>query len=291
MIDRPVFILGTGRSGTTLLLQVLALHPNFAWFSNYSQKFPRCPLVALLSRVYDFPLAHRFLASNGARYLPKPRESYAMLNYCTDSMFTCHRMLDASDVDGSTRRRYRAAVKAYLCLQAKRRFIQKHTGFARVRYLQAIFPDALFIHVYRDGRAVANSMNTVRWWSGNLDAWWWGEMKTDYMQEYLDAGKEPIVLAGIIWKTLMDMIEEECSELPKDRIHRIRYDQMIGNLPGTIKEIEHFCGLQESLRFDRHVHSTHVANMDTKWSRTLSCRQKELLERCVGEHLKKYGFC
>jgi len=289
MIDRPVFILGTGRSGTTLFLNVLALHPDFAWFSTYSQKLPGHPTVGLLSRVRDLPLADR-LVSKSSRYVPRPIEAIAMLNYCTDSVFTSQRMLAASDVTEPTRRRYRATVEAFLRLQGKRRFVQKHTGFARIRYLRAIFPDALFIHVYRDGRAVANSMNKVDWWSGDFDSWWWDDIKPEYMQEYLDSGKEPIVLAGIVWKTLMDLIEEECGELPEDRLIRIRYDEMVGDLPATMREVVRFCGLRESPRFDRHVRSMRVANMDTKWVRRLSDRQKEMLERCIGEHLTKYGF-
>ena len=53
MIARPVFILGTGRSGTTLFLNVLAFHPDFTWFSTFSKRFPDHPSVAFLSRIHD----------------------------------------------------------------------------------------------------------------------------------------------------------------------------------------------------------------------------------------------
>ncbi len=290
MINRPVFILGTARSGTTLFLNVLAFHPDFAWFSTFSKRFPGYPSVAFLSRIHDIPMADR-LFSKSYRYLPRPAESYSMLNYCTDSVFTAPKMLNASDVTESTRQRYRGIVEDYVEIQGKSRFIQKYVGFARTRYLKNIFPDALFIQVYRDGRAVANSRNNVDWWSGNLDTgWWWGDMKPEYMREYLDSGKEPIVLAGIVWKTVMDLIDEECAELPDDQLIRIRYDEMISDLPGTMRKVVKFCGLRESQRFERHVHNTQVSNMDTKWRERLSDRQKELLKHCLGEHLIKYGF-
>ena len=200
-------------------------------------------------------------------------------------------MLSALDVTKSTRRRYRGIVKDYIRIQGKSRFIQKYTGFARIRYLKAIFPDALFIHVYRDGRAIVNSMNNVTWWTGDLHTcWWWGDMEPEYMREYLDSGKEPIVLAGIVWKTVMDLIDEECAELPDDQLIRIRYDEMISDLPGTMRKVVKLCGLRESQCFERHVRNTQVANMDTKWGQRLSDRQKELLKRCLGEHLIKYGF-
>jgi len=288
-IDRPVFILGTGRSGTTLFFNVLSFHPEFAWFSTYSQKFPGHPSVALLSRIHNLPLFGQ-LVSKSSKYIPRPIESYAMLNYCTESLFTSRRMLDASDVTDSTLKLYRRTVAAFVRWQEKRRFIQKHTGFGRIRYLRAIFPDALFIHIYRDGRAVANSMNKVNWWQGNLDAWWWTDMKASYMEEYMVTGKDPIILAGIVWKTLMDLIEEECNELPETQLMRIRYDEMVTDLLGTMKKVICFCALSDSQRFERHVNSTRVANMDTKWVRMLSSQQQKLLERYIGDHLEKYGF-
>ena len=290
MIDRPVFIFGIGRSGTTLFLNVLAFHPDFAWFSNFSKRFPSHVSVAFLSRIHDIPMADR-LFSKSLRYLPRPAESYSMLNYCTDSVFTAPKMLNASDVTESARRRYRAIVEDYMRIQGKSRFIQKHVGFARIRYLKAIFPDALFIHVYRDGRAIVNSMNNVTWWTGDLHTcWWWGDMEPEYMREYLDSGKEPIVLAGIVWKTVMDLIDEECAELPDDQLIRIRYDEMISDLPGTMRKVVKFCGLRESQRFERHVRNMRVMNMDTKWVKMLSDRQKELLRHCLDKHLMKYGF-
>ena len=116
MINRPVFILGTGRSGTTLFLNVWAFHPDFAWFSNFSERFPGYPSVAFLSRIHDIPMADR-LFPRSSRYFPRPVESYSMLNYCTDSVFTAPKMLNSSDVTESTCQRYRAIVEDYMRIQ------------------------------------------------------------------------------------------------------------------------------------------------------------------------------
>ena len=88
----------------------------------------------------------------------------------------------------------------------------------------------------------------------------------------------------------MDLIEKECAELPDNQFMRIRYDEMIRDLPVTMKKVVDFCGLRESQRFERHACNTRVSNMDTKWGKMLSNRQKELLKRCLGKHLMKYGF-
>jgi hypothetical protein len=34
----PIFILGAGHSGTTILYKMLSMHPDVAWFSQFSQR-------------------------------------------------------------------------------------------------------------------------------------------------------------------------------------------------------------------------------------------------------------
>ncbi|PPR21425.1 MAG: Gluconolactonase, partial [Alphaproteobacteria bacterium MarineAlpha10_Bin3] len=77
-----------------------------------------------------------------------------------------------------------------------------------------VFPDARFIHVARDGRAVANSMVNVSWWDGTMDSWWWGDMDAADQAVLESCRHEPAVLAGVIWKTLMDYIADARASLP-----------------------------------------------------------------------------
>ena len=287
-IDRPVFVFGTGRSGTTLFFNLLSFHPHFAWFSNYSHLFPRWPGVALLSRLHDLAFADRLIRKSW-RIIPMPIETYAVLDDVTKSLFTAERLLGPEDATPEIKKRFRRVVTDYLRFQGKKRFIHKHTGFARTRFLDAIFPDAHFVHVYRDGRAVANSLVQAGWWKG-LDSWQWGEMNSEYMQEYLESGEEPVVLAGIVWKTLMDEIEAECRFLPRSRLLGVSYGALIKNAKEVMDQVCEFCGLPPSERFRRHVLATQISDMDTKWRHDLTEREKSLLEQSIGPHLTKYGF-
>ncbi len=287
-IDRPVFIVGTGRSGTSLFFELLSFHPQFAWFSNYSHFYPRLHWIAMLARVHDLPFADRILRKQW-RLTPKPTETYRVLDQVTESLFTAPRPLTPAEATEPIRDRFRRIVADYLRFQGKPRFASKHTGFGRIRFLDAIFPDALFIHVSRDGRAVANSLNLVDWWTG-LDFWRWGEMKPEYLQEYRDSGEERIVLAGITWKTLMDAIEAECQELPPSRLHRVRYGDLIADTRRTLDDALRFCDLPCNERLERHLARQRISNMDTKWRHDLSPRQRALLESSIGPHLERYGF-
>ena len=287
-IDRPIFVIGTGRSGTTLFFQLLGFHPDLAWFSTYGNYFYRQTWPALLSRVRDLPGVDRVLPLE-SRYMPKPTEAYGVLNEVTEGLFTAYRRLEAADASPAIQARFRARVAAYLRLQGKPRFANKHTGFARTRFLRAIFPDARFIHVYRDGRAVASSLIRVDWWK-ELESWHWGPMRPENAEEYERSGRNPLVLAAISWKTLMDEIEDETRELGPDVLLRIRYDDLVNDLRGAMQSVLRFADLREHPRFWSRVERHAVHDMETKWRTKLDAKQRELLEKSLAEHLQKYGF-
>lgn len=287
-IDRPIFVIGTGRSGTTLFFHLLALHPDLAWFSNYGNRWPRHAWPASLSRVRDLPGIDR-LVELDRRFMPQPAEAYAILDELTEGAFTSDRRLDDRDVTPGIRVRFRRRVAAVQQFQGRSRFAHKHTGFARARYLRAIFPEARFIDVYRDGREVAASLSRVGWWRG-LESWRWGEMRPDYHEEFLSSGRSPIVLAAINWKTLMDEIEDECRELPGETLLRVRYDDLIADPRPVLERTLRFAGLPDSDRFWSRVRRQAIHENETTWRTHLGSEQRELLEKCLSLHLQKYGF-
>ena len=287
-VHRPIFVIGTGRSGTTLFFQMLCFHPDLAWFSTYGNFLYRSSWPALLSRVRDLPGIDRLMRPD-ARYAPKPAESYGILDHLTERLFTAPRRLEASDATPLIAERFRERVRAYLRLQGKPRFANKHTGFARTRFIRAIFPDARFIHVYRDGRAVANSLVGVDWWR-ELDSWGWGQMRPEYAEEYERSGKNRLVLAAISWKTLMDEIEDETRELGSETLMRVRYDNLVNDLRPSLESALRFAELPGRPLFWRRVEQHAVHDLDTNWRRKLEPAQRELLEKSLAEHLQKYGF-
>lgn len=287
-IDSPILMLGTGRSGTTLALNLLACHPDVAWSSQFTNYFPRLPQLALYARILDIDPVRRRLPSSW-RLTPRPSEPYKFLNYVTDGMFTQPRPLLGSEVTPATAKRYRHAVRQHLHWQGKSRFLQKHTGFPRTRYLQAVFPDAKFVHIHRDGRAVANSLVHVGFFDGTMASWAWGPMRPEFEQEYLESDRAPIVLAAIWWKTLVDFIEPAMAELPPDRGTTVRYDALIARPEETMAELAAFSGLDASPTFRRRVQQFHISGSDDKWKRLPEADQR-LLEASLGDYLERFGF-
>jgi len=288
-IDRPICILGTGRSGTTLFFRVLSQHPHLGWFSNFTNKHPRAPWLAAWSRILDLPVVGPRMSFDW-RLTPKPREANRLLAEITEGVFSQPRRLTAADALPEHVEALRASVRAHLGWQGKKRFLHKHTGFPRIDWLTEVFPDARFIHVARDGRAVVNSMVNVSWWDGTMDSWWWGDMDAADQAVLESCRHEPAVLAGVIWKTLMDYIADARASLPADRFLEIRYDGMVRDPRGTMARVLDFCGLPASNRFDVRVSSIRVHDFDDKWKKDLGEESIRLLQDYLAPHLEKHGF-
>lgn len=126
----PVFIVGCGRSGTTLLRHVLDLHPHIAAFPTEAD-----------------PLWH-------PRVLPWPSSKEPVPPIWADPIaFTQISLAGWPPEHG---RRLRAVFGAYQRMAGGTVFVLKNIklNFMLPRVHEA-FPDARFIHMVRDGRAVA----------------------------------------------------------------------------------------------------------------------------------------
>ncbi len=115
----PTFIVGAPRSGTTLAVDLFATHPDVA---NWSEA----------GRIFD-PLHYH-----------DPDAEHAWTE---------------ADATPARIQRLRRWLAWYRHAQGKPRFVNKHPrNSLRIPYLLCAFPDARFIHVIRDGRAVVSSM-------------------------------------------------------------------------------------------------------------------------------------
>ena len=121
MIRRPIIILGSVRSGTTLLGKVLAHHPEVAYWEE-------------------------------PKHIWRHRHAYRAHDRLTDS-----------DVTPAICKYIHTQFDSYRRAQNKPRFMEKTpSNCLRVPFIRKIFPDALFIHMIRDGRASATSAR-VQW--------------------------------------------------------------------------------------------------------------------------------
>lgn len=288
-LDPPVFLIGTGRCGSTLLLRMLACHPDLAWMSHYTARLPGGPAWARLHRLHDVPALTGLLARPPSRAVPQPTEHYAALEAMTDHLFTAPRPLAADEVTPEARARLRAWVRGHLDATGRERFLFKHTGFPRVAYLQRVFPEARFVHVVRDGRAVASSLCHVGWWSGE-GHWGWDPLTDDELALYRESGCHELVLAALYWKTLMGHLDRAPSDAAPGHLVTLRYDQLVADPLAALRGLCDALDLSWDPRFVARVRSIPITSDDTGWRRRLTDEEQGLLERAIGPALRAHGF-
>src|SRR5436305_12352172 len=89
-ISKPIIIIGSGRSGTTIISEIIFRHESLAWPSNYQEKFPSLPETNLLRSFFDNRLWHVLgqkpqlnKVSSFNKFLFKHAEAYHFWEYLT----------------------------------------------------------------------------------------------------------------------------------------------------------------------------------------------------------------
>ena len=284
-IKKPIFIVGSGRSGTTVFYRFLSTHPDVCWFSNYSDRFLDAKLIPLVHRILDLPflgiLAKKGIISDRKLYI-KPTEAGRIYHdYCgfKNSIKTTE-----DDLDIEIENKFKDLIKRHLSLTGKERFLSKQTANnQRIRLINKMFSDAYYIHIIRDGRAVANSLLNVNWWN-DTDIWWLGKKAFECKKK----GKQPIELCGLHWKRDVEEILKN-KGLFEDRYIEVKYEDFILDVRGTMKKIVNFCELSNSDYFIKMLPQT-LPDMNFKWKNNLNEEQKTTLDNTLRPFLALLGY-
>jgi hypothetical protein len=286
-IKKPIFLIGSGRSGTTILYNILSLHPDTCWFSNISNKYQRTCVLAFLHNFIGLPLKRNklkrnILKSSTSRWAIKPSEGDNIYHsYCG---FKETQKTTEDDWNEKIEKKFKRIIKCHLILTGKKRFLNKQTSNTqRIRLINRMFPDAYYIHIIRDGRAVSNSYLNITWWN-DLKIWWLGYTPREWEKK----GKEPIELCALNWKHNVEEILRN-KELFANRYLEIRYEELVKDVKSLIYKILEFCDLKISKSFLDFLPQT-LPDMNNKWRKELNDHQKMILNRTLEESLTKLGY-
>jgi sulfotransferase family protein len=298
------FVIGTGRCGSTLIHEVLARHPAVGFVSNLDAKLPMLDLSGrwnnvLLRRAAPRdprlgPFRDRPHLLERGRLRVAPSEGWQVLERQVSPILTePHRDLVAGDATPRLAARLRWFFERRMAAQGRPVFLHHVTGWPRAGLLNAVFPQARFIHVVRDGRAVANSWLQTSWWTGYQGPanWYLGPLPEPYAKEWETSGPSFVLLAGLGWKLLLDAFEAARAAVPGSQWLEVRYEDLLADPRGQIAAMLDFLGLQWTTGFEagfsRFVFETRRREA---FRRDLDADSLALLERSLAGHLRAYGY-
>jgi omega-hydroxy-beta-dihydromenaquinone-9 sulfotransferase len=234
----------------------------------------------------DYPVVGELL-----RRRVKPAESYPFWEHHCKGFSAPYRDLEAADVTERTKKHIPRAM-AKILTEKRYRLLLKITGWPRIGFLSEIFEDAKFIHVMRDGRAVANSMINVYFWQGwkGPQNWGWGELSPAQEGEWSKHGQSFVVLAAIQWKILMDAMEKAKEAISNDNFLEVRYEDLCSDPIGQVRKVTQFCELEWPAGFERQLGKYQLKNTNDKFRYDLTPKQQADLEEVLGDYLKRYGY-
>lgn len=202
----PVFVIGCPRSGTTLLSLMLSSHSRIA--IPPETRF----LLPVFRRRHSFGdltevgnrrrLARALVRHKGTkfRHLGLPPE------------LVRRAVVRSSPTIGSA---IGAVYRTYADSQGKARWGDKRpTYFRNVDLLRALFPDAQFVHLVRDGRDCVASLKRMRWW------------------------RQGTVGALATWVHAVDCARRAARRLPDGTFHELRYEDLVAH---PRRELQKLC--------------------------------------------------
>ena len=237
----PLFIIGHWRSGTTLLHEMLMLDDRFC-----------CPNTYHCFTPGHFLLTEDFLTAALAWMIPAKRpmddvvagwdrpqeDEFALMNMGAPSPYRrmafpvtspdVPQSLDLAHLSPAELDRWKQMLRRFLSTLAvkdsRRPVLKSPPHTARVGVLAEMFPEARFLHLVRDPFVVFSS--TMRLWRSLHEV--------QSLQVDRGASLEHYVFAA--FEEMYAAFERDRATLPADRLHEIKYEDLVRDPVGRLAE-------------------------------------------------------
>jgi hypothetical protein len=289
-----VFLVGAGRSGTTLLYKLLCLHPAVAYISNYENRLEWFP-DGIAARAVSWRLEEKSRAwfnSSGNAYFtnrpllkkafPTPHEGESIFEACGVPLFPAR----GDRPDEQTARRLRARFDRIRRRAGASTFLSKRTANnRRIEYLSAIFPDARFVHLVRDGRDVARSLASVAWWDRHR-VWWDGRTALEMEQ----SGEPRLSICARNWVREFEEVRTQLAAIDPTSSMELRYETLLQDPVRQLEKVLQFIGLERLACFRATIRSLKLRPQSPSRETTLEGHQLDCVLRETRPLLRELGY-
>jgi len=271
IIDRPIFIIGIQRSGTTILNKFFTRHKDTAFFENFSSRYYRSPwkfkFIPILLKLQKLKY--------GPKFRPKSNEGRVWRRFFTEIDY-----LDESKVTVEIKNYYYSAIKTELRAFKGKRFANKNPADClRLRWINAMFPDAYYILIWRDPKAVVNSIYQ------KMQNQWENDLITEYEHGYHGYvtvkekfGKDVSKLESCInyYNYLKIVLLKDLNKI-KRPIIELRYENFVKRPRDELKKLYEFTDLDWYDDLSKDIPETLELINNEKWKK-LSDKERHILE-------------
>lgn len=295
--EQPAFLLGAPRSGTSLVYKALCLHPDAAFISQWVQRYPRITALSVVDRLARlsrraqqwawFPEGNAYAygrkRSLVERLYPAPAEGETVFARAGVPVA----LVEHPPVVGPEIQRLQRAFRSIRRWNGGSVLVVKRiANNRRVPLLEVAFPDARYVEIVRDGRAVALSISKVNWW-GRHPVWWLGQSPDDWAA----AGGDPLELAARHWKVELETLEAGAASVSPDRYLRVRYEDIIDDPATSLQAVAEFVGLDPNdAEWLRKLDELDLPNQNQRWRQSLAEDDVATIEAVQAEHLARHNY-
>lgn len=273
--DRPIFVLGCPRSGTTLLQLMLHSHARIAIPAETKFVIPayarRCEFGDLEVRENRRALAEWITGERSTKFRVLGLDADAVVEEIVDGPPTVGSAIGI-------------VFRAYARRFGKVRWGDKRPSYFRqAGTLLRMFPDAQFVHLVRDGRDCVASLMEMPWYD------------------------KDVYHAISAWRESIDRGRRLAERLGPDSYYELQYERLVADPADELARLCGFLGedfdpamtrpegiarqtVSPSKKWHRRTRDGVTTSRIGSWAERLDAWQISLAEAAFGERLAEYGY-